>query len=120
MNQAKILLLLLFLALSWAVPADAYVRGEGVLMYRPGEGYISHSREPYKHWPRSYLVRPEDLVYDELGNFVTEGIEVFRLRESRTLDPAPGSVIDKSRYFKDYLSRLAIASARQCSAPLQN
>ena len=67
-------------------------------------------REPYKHWPRSYLVRPEDLVFDELGNFVVEGIEVFRLRESRTLDPEPGSVIDKSRYFKDYLSRLSVSS----------
>ena len=108
MSKAKTLLFLSFLAL--VTPAEAYVRGEGILMYRPGEGYITHSREPYKHWPRSYLVRPEDLVYDELGNFVTEGIEVFRLRESRTLDPAPGSVIDKSRYFKDYLSRLAVAS----------
>ena len=90
--------------------ADAHVRGPGLFLYRPGEGYTTHARESYKHWPRSYLVRPEDLVFDELGNFIVEGIEVFRLRESRTLDPEPGSVIDKSRYFKDYLSRLSVAS----------
>ena len=98
------------LALVWVGESSAYVRGSGLFLYRPGEGYITHAQEPYKHWPRSYLVRPEDLVFDELGNFVVEGIEVFRLRESRTLDPEPGSVIDKSRYFKDYLSRLSVSS----------
>ncbi|MBU08753.1 MAG: hypothetical protein CME13_12390 [Gemmatimonadetes bacterium] len=90
--------------------AHAHLRGPGVFLYRPGEGYDTHSREPYRHWPRSYLVRPEDLVFDELGDFVVEGIEVFSLRESRTLDPEPGSVINKSRYFRDYLSRLSVAS----------
>ena len=98
------------LVLLWPPEVGASVRGEGVFLYRPGEGYITHAREPYRHWPRSYLVRPEDLVYDELGDFVVEGIEVFRLRESRTLAPQPGSVIDKSRYFSDYLSRLSVAS----------
>ena len=102
--------LLSALALVWVGESSAHVRGAGLFLYRPGEGYITHAREPYKHWPRSYLVRPEDLVFDELGNFVVEGIEVFRLRESRTLDPEPGSVIDKSRYFKDYLSRLSVSS----------
>jgi hypothetical protein len=90
--------------------ARAALRGPGVFLYRPGEGYTTHSREPYRMWPRSYLVRPEDLVFDELGDFVVEGIEVFSLRESRTLDPGPGSVINKSRYFRDYLSRLSVAS----------
>ena len=111
MARSRILLRLAAAALVLqGVPADAAVRGPGLFLYRPGEGYTTHAREPYKHWPRSYLVRPEDLVFDELGNFVVEGIEVFRLRESRTLSPEPGSLIDKSRYFKDYLSRLSVAS----------
>jgi hypothetical protein len=112
MSKATRLLYMVVAAMTLAGTPEVFpaVRGQGVFLYRPGEGYITHAREPYKHWPRSYLVRPEDLVYDELGDFVVEGIEVFRLRESRTLDPQPGSVIDKSRYFKDYLSRLSVAS----------
>ena len=66
-------LLLGALSLMWVGESSAYVRGSGLFLYRPGEGYITHAQEPYKHWPRSYLVRPEDLVFDELGNFCRRG-----------------------------------------------
>lgn len=112
MRKARAFFLLFFLAQAWVwvLTGNAAVRGPGLLLYRPGDGYLTYSREAYKQWPRSYLVRPEDLVFDELGNFLLEGIEVFRLRESRTLDPEPGSSISKSRYFGDYLSHLSVSS----------
>lgn len=94
----------------WVSEGSAAVPGPGSFLYRSGEGYLTYSREAYRQWPRSYLVRPEELVFDELGNFLLEGIEVFQLREARTLAPEPGSTIAKSRYFGDYLSRLSVSS----------
>ncbi len=83
-------------------PEDPYEQ----LLYRSGYGYVNYGFEGYKRYGRGVFGRPTKPVYDEFGSFLTDGVEVFRLSETRTLDPNPGSAIDKDQLYSDFLSRL--------------
>ena len=76
---------------------------------RVEDDHINYARQGYRPYPPGVFGRTTKNVYDELGNFVMEGIEVFHLDESRTNAPLPGSFIDKWRFYGAYLNRLVVA-----------
>ena len=49
---------------------------------------------------RGSLAKLRANMYDDLGNFVLDGVGVFELEEGRTNPPESGSFIDKSRFYQ--------------------
>ncbi len=48
--------------------------------------------------------------YDAFGNYLTEGYEVYRMEEFRTVTPGqPGSVLLKGRFYQNWLRHLIVA-----------
>ncbi|MEE2657867.1 MAG: hypothetical protein VX733_05130 [Candidatus Latescibacterota bacterium] len=80
------------------------------LLYKPGEPYVNYAHESYRSYQNMIFSRDRLPVFDPLGQFVMNGTEVFRLDESRTLAPAPGTLISKPRLYQSYLNRLVIAN----------
>ena len=83
--------------------------GEGQLLYDAAEEYENYARQGYRPYTAGVFGRTTRNVYDELGNFLMDGVEVFQLDEGRTDAPNPGSLIDKNYFYGAYLNRLVVA-----------
>ena len=83
--------------------------GEAQLLFKPGEPYVNYAYEGYRSYQNLIFARDRLPVFDPLGQFVMNGTEVFKLQETRTLAPAPGTLISKPRLYQRYLNRLVIA-----------
>jgi hypothetical protein len=81
----------------------------GQLLYDAPEEYDNYARIGYRPYTAGVFGRTTRNVYDELGNFVMDGVEVFQLDESRTDAPNPGSYINKGYFYGAYLNRLVVA-----------
>lgn len=75
--------------------------------YRPfwDEVYENYGREMYRDYP----LRPERKIYDPLGIYLIEGIDLFRMEEFRTLAPFRSSMLVKMDDYKDIFEKLIIA-----------
>ena len=84
------------------------------MLYRPGLlTYDNYGLEGYRTWPRNVITRTANPVYDEFGDFLVNGVEVYHLRENRRFDdPAQvfsGSIIAKPNNYEGFLNRLMVA-----------
>ena len=83
------------------------VRGD--LLFKPGESYVNYAYEGYRAYESLIFGRTRTPQFDNLGQFVMNGVSVFELKEYRTIDPVSGSIITKPRLYQSYLNRLVIA-----------
>ena len=88
--------------------------GARLLLHRPGVlTYDNYGIEGYRPWPRNVLTRGANPIYDEFGSFLVNGVDVYRLQESRRFDDAPGvfvgSSISKPATYESYVNRLVVA-----------
>jgi hypothetical protein len=79
------------------------------LLFRAGEPYVNYASEGY--WPYESLLYGKDRrpQFDNLGQFVMSGTNVFELQQFHSIAPAPGSIISKPRLYRTYLNRLVVA-----------
>ena len=96
-------MVLLLVVLAWSAPAF------GQLLYDAEERYESYARQGYRAYNSGIFGQVTRNMYDDLGNFVLDGVGVFELEEGRTNPPESGSFIDKSRFYQQYLNRLLVA-----------
>ena len=93
----------LWTLLLWAVPGEAQLR------FDESGAYENYARQGYRPYTAGVFGRTTRNVYDELGNFLMDGVEVFQLDEGRTDAPNAGSFIDKDFFYGAYLNRLVVA-----------
>lgn len=79
------------------------------LLFEPGEEYENYGREDYKRYGKSIFYRILNPVYDEMGDFVTNGIDIFSLNETHTVYPRPGSRLWKGEYYYKYVNGLVVS-----------
>ena len=84
-------------------------RAEAQLLFKPGEPYVNYAFEGYRAYESLIFGRDRTPQFDNLGQFVMNGVSVFELREFRTIDPVSGSIITKPNLYQSYLNRLVIA-----------
>ena len=96
--------LLGLLVLMWSPPLAAQ------LLFKPGEPYVNYAYEGYRSYQHTLFARDRRPQFDNLGQFVMSGVNVFELQEFRTIRPVAGSIIGKPRLYQDYLNRLVIAN----------
>ncbi len=83
--------------------------GHADLLFKPGEPYVNYAFEGYRAYESLIFGRTRAPQFDNLGQFVMNGVSVFELKEYRTIDPVSGSIITKPRLYQSYLNRLVIA-----------
>ena len=93
---------------------EPHTTGARMMLYRPGLlTYDNYGLEGYRTWPRNVITRTANPVYDEFGDFLVNGVEVYHLRENRRFDdPAQvfsGSTIAKPNNYEGFLNRLMVA-----------
>ncbi|HIE04780.1 MAG TPA: hypothetical protein EYP61_08480 [Candidatus Latescibacteria bacterium] len=79
------------------------------LLFKGGEPYVNYAYEGYRPYESVLFGRDRRPQFDELGQFLMNGIRVFELREFRTIYPTPGTLIAKPEFYQDYLNRLVIS-----------
>ena len=86
------------------------------LLSRPYPEYENYAVEGYRRMGRQEFDRVTALVFDDFGNLLMDGVEIYRLSQSHPVfdDPAtearePGSLLRKGLYYHDYLARLVLA-----------
>lgn len=79
------------------------------LLFKPGEPYENYAYESYRSYESVVFGRDRRPQFDNLGQFVMNGVGVFELQEYRTISPVAGSIISKPSLYESYLNRLVIA-----------
>ena len=80
------------------------------LLFKPGEPYVNYAYESYRSYESVVFGRDRKPQFDNLGQFVMNGVSVFELQEYRSISPAAGSIIAKPSLYESYLNRLVIAN----------
>ncbi len=98
----KIIVSCLVIAISVLAPALIYAQ----FITSPGtsdEEYGNYSEEGYRNYSQEFLTRKH---YDDFGNFLLEGLNVFRLNQQ-----SPGEADDliKYQYYTNWFENLVIA-----------
>ena len=96
--------LALVLAVAFSLPAWAQ------LTIRNTEPYLNYAYEGYRPYESLVFGRDRTPQYDNMGQFVMNGVNVFKLQEFRTLRTEAGSIIGKRRLYGDYLNRLVVSN----------
>ena len=99
---------LAFLALALVLACGAAVDAQ--LIIRNTEPYRNYAYEGYRPYESLVFGRDRTPQFDNMGQFVMNGVNVFELQEFRTLQTTPGSIIGKERQYGDFLNRLVIAN----------
>ena len=99
---------LAFLALVLTLAYGAAVDAQ--LIIRNTEPYRNYAYEGYRPYESLVFGRDRTPQFDNMGQFVMNGVNVFELQEFRTLQTTPGSIIGKERQYGDFLNRLVIAN----------
>ena len=97
---------LAFLALALACGAAV----DAQLIIRNTEPYRNYAYEGYRPYESLVFGRDRTPQFDNMGQFVMNGVNVFELQEFRTLQTTPGSIIGKERQYGDFLNRLVVAN----------
>ena len=79
------------------------------LLFRQGEPYTNYAFEGYRAYESLIFGRTRSPQFDNLGQFVMNGVSVYELNEYRTIDPVSGSIITKPSLYESYLNRLVIS-----------
>jgi hypothetical protein len=74
------------------------------------EPYLNYAYESYRPYENVVFGRDRTPKFDNMGQFVMRGIDVFELQEFRTISPTPGSIISKPVRYQSYLNRLVIGN----------
>ncbi len=93
---------------------EPHVTGRRLMLYHPGIlTYDNYGLEGYRTWPRNVLTRTANPIYDEFGDFLVNGIEVYRLQEQRRFgQPSQvfnGSIVNKTNNYDSFLNNLMVA-----------
>ena len=89
-----------------ALPVGAQlIFGQG----KKEEPYVNYAYESYRAYESVIFGRDRRPKFDNMGQFVMRGIDVFELQEYRTISPVRGSIIAKPNRYQSYLNRLVIA-----------
>lgn len=83
--------------------------GHSQLLFDEDQTYESYARQGYRPYTAGVFGRTTRNVYDELGTFLMDGVQVYELDEGRTDAPRPGSFTDKGYFYGAYLNRLLVA-----------
>ena len=73
--------------------------------WRPG--YLNYGWEDYENYRLN--TTPYLRTYDNFGNYIADGYEIFRMEEFRTRAPVVGSVGIKGQFYQNWLRHLIIA-----------
>ena len=79
------------------------------LLFRQGEPYTNYAFEGYRAYESLIFGRTRSPQFDNLGQFVMNGVSVYELNEYRTINPVSGSIITKPSLYESYLNRLVIS-----------
>ena len=86
------------------------------LLSRPVQEYENYALQGYRRTGRQEFDRATTLVFDDFGNLLMDGVELYRLSESHpgfddpTTEPREsGSRLQKSLLYHEYLARLVLA-----------
>ena len=79
------------------------------LLFKHGEAYTNYAFEGYRAYESLIFGRTRSPQFDNLGQFVMNGVSVYELNEYRTIDPVSGSIITKPSLYDSYLNRLVIS-----------
>ncbi len=104
-TRARAACLALLLTLTADLPAPASAQ---MLWNHEEWRYVNYARQGYRPYTGgvwSELRRP---AFDELGNYLMQGVQVFRTEEARENDPLAGSLVDESVEYRINLNRLVI------------
>ncbi len=99
---------LAFMALALVLACGTAVDAQ--LIIRNTEPYRNYAYEGYRPYESLVFGRDRTPQFDNMGQFVMSGVNVFELQEFRTLQTTPGSIIGKERQYGDFLNRLVIAN----------
>ena len=109
-------ILLLSVVLLCAGESGAQLLSRRTLLSRPLPEYENYAVEGYRRMGRPEFDRVTTLVFDDFGNMIMDGVEIFQLTQSHPVfdDPAtpnrePGSTLRKGLYYHDYLTRLVLS-----------
>jgi hypothetical protein len=69
--------------------------------------YVNYGWKNYENYRLN--TTPYLRTYDNFGNYIADGYEIFRLEEFRTRSPAVGSVGIKGQFYQNWLRHLVIA-----------
>ena len=103
-TRRHFIFLALVLAVAFSLPAWAQ------LTIRNTEPYLNYAYEGYRPYESLVFGRDRTPQYDNMGQFVMNGVNVFKLQEFRTLRTEAGSIIGKRRLYGDYLNRLVVSN----------
>ncbi len=107
---------LLSVVLLCASEGGAQLVSRRSLLSRPVPEYDNYALQGYRRMGRQEFDRGTALVFDDFGNLIMDGAELYRLSQSHPMfdDPTteprePGSRLQKSLLYHDYLARLVLA-----------
>ena len=83
------------------------------LLFKHGEAYTNYAFEGYRAYESLIFGRTRSPQFDNLGQFVMNGVSVYELNEYRTIDPVSGSIITKPSLYDSYLNRLVISGLKK-------
>ena len=107
---------LLSLVLLWPSGGEAQLVSRRSLLSRPVPEYENYALQGYRRMGRQEFDRTTTLIFDDFGNLLMDGVELYRLSQSHPVfdDPTtearePGSRLQKSLLYHEYLARLVLA-----------
>ena len=83
--------------------------GGAQLLFDEDVAYENYAEQGYRPYTAGVFGRTTRNVYDQLGTFLMDGVQVYELDEGRTDAPNPGSYVDKGYFYGAYLNRLLVA-----------
>lgn len=102
-STAASLVLLLAMAADPPAPASAQM-----LWNHEEWRYVNYARQGYRPYTGGVWSELRKPAFDELGNYLMQGVQVFRTEEARENDPLAGSLVDESVEYRINLNRLVI------------
>ena len=84
--------------------------GESQLLYEPVRDYEQYyARTGHREYTASLWSQIRAPVFDELGNFLLDGTEIWRSQETRPMEWDPGSMLNKDPQFRALVGNLVVA-----------
>ena len=107
---------LLSVVLLWPSEGGAQLVSRRSLLSRPVPEYENYALQGYRRTGRQEFDRTTTLVFDDFGNLLMDGVELYRLSQSHPVfdNPTteardPGSRLKKSLLYHEFLARLVLA-----------
>jgi hypothetical protein len=70
------------------------------------ENYNNYAQEGYRNYSQDFLVFKQ---YDDFGNYLTEGLNIYRMSEVRPASGSDLSLVTKWRYYTNWFQNLLLA-----------